>query len=539
MALNSPEGQDLLEEWREATGGQKHRAWRTLVESGIFPSKQEALVEQEAGLYPGIEDPNLLPKLMRKREFQESKQPSVKESLEKGEDKCRTTEDFELSSVQRFVSRFLSPRTPFRSALLFHGVGVGKTCAAVTVCESYLEINPDRKAFVIAPPTIQDGFRRTLFDKEALLLPEAEDEDASHKGCTGDIYLKLTGTQKEKNKAAIERKVASVIKSRYEILGYSSFYNYIHSKLKFIEGLKGKISDEQLEERKKQKIREEFSDRVIVIDEAHNLRDNPFESSEDTADDQTVDDSNEAKAGKKLTPYLREILEVAENVTLVLMTATPMYNSYLEIIFLLNLLLLNDKRATIVPSDIFDVKTETFKEGGRELLGSIASCYISYMRGENPLTFPMRIEPEGVERVKGWPIKSPRGELLKQKDRINCVKLPFLAATFSDTTEREYKAYCKATVSERDGLNITNRDQMIQAGNWIFPVEGDMYDRKGESAFNEIFTKEKKGSLIQYRSNIDAGWLLEDRLNEASGKCKVLVKRLNNCKGLAFVYSRL
>jgi hypothetical protein len=45
---------------------------------------------------------------------------------------------------------------------------------------------------------------------------------------------------------------------------------------------------------------------------------------------------------------------VCEGITLVLMTATPMYNSYIEIIFLLNLLLLNDKFATLRVSDIFE-----------------------------------------------------------------------------------------------------------------------------------------------------------------------------------------
>jgi hypothetical protein len=46
---------------------------------------------------------------------------------------------FELTPVQRIVSRFLHPSTPYHSMLLFHGVGVGKTCSAVTIAENFLE----------------------------------------------------------------------------------------------------------------------------------------------------------------------------------------------------------------------------------------------------------------------------------------------------------------------------------------------------------------------------------------------------------------
>ena len=157
------------------------------------------------GFYPDYSDPNFIPKLMRKREFQESSQKSIKDALALGEDKCRSSEDFELSSVQRFVSRLLSPKTPYNSALFYHGVGVGKTCAAVTVCESYLESFPGREVFIVAPPNIQEGFRRTIFDATGLKMGPTN----KHRGCTGDIYLKLTNTLTEKSKDVVEKRVTS------------------------------------------------------------------------------------------------------------------------------------------------------------------------------------------------------------------------------------------------------------------------------------------------------------------------------------------
>ena len=43
--------------------------------------------------------------------------------------------DFELSPHQAFVRNFMSFQTPYNSLLLFHGLGSGKTCSAIGVCE--------------------------------------------------------------------------------------------------------------------------------------------------------------------------------------------------------------------------------------------------------------------------------------------------------------------------------------------------------------------------------------------------------------------
>jgi hypothetical protein len=40
---------------------------------------------------------------------------------------------FDLHPMQQFVTTFLSPTTPYKSLLLFHGTGVGKTGTATSV----------------------------------------------------------------------------------------------------------------------------------------------------------------------------------------------------------------------------------------------------------------------------------------------------------------------------------------------------------------------------------------------------------------------
>jgi hypothetical protein len=92
------------------------------------------------------------------------------------------------------------------------------------------------------------------------------------------------------------------------------------------------------------------------------------------------------------------VAKYSNNLRLLLLSATPMYNSYKEIIWLLKLININDNRAIINEDDVFDkegnfiVGDET-KEGGRELLQRKLTGYVSYVRGENPYTFPYRIYP--------------------------------------------------------------------------------------------------------------------------------------------------
>jgi len=53
---------------------------------------------------------------------------------------------------------------------------------------------------------------------------------------------------------------------------------------------------------------------------------------------------------------------------------------------------MNDKRSIIKSSDVFDSNDNLLPEGG-EILIQKATGYISYVRGENPYTFPFRIYP--------------------------------------------------------------------------------------------------------------------------------------------------
>lgn len=533
----------LEEQWRrEKDPARRAILWEQL-EDFIGFQEENNVSEIKSGLYPDYEDINFLPKLMRKFEFLELKQDKISQQIKRKKDHYATGEDetFELTSTQKFLSRFLNPRTPYRSALIYHGVGVGKTCTAITIAESFLEMFPSQKILLVAPRNIQAGFRREIFDIQSLHIATSPDDVNHHKGCTKDVYLQLTNSFHESNKDLIQNRVTRMINTRYEFFGYSSFSKHVEKK---IERAIGADDEEAV---KRQIIRQEFSNRVLIIDEAHNLRDENLESEGDDTDDASVVETDEGKAGKQLTPFLLDVLRYAENLTLVTMTATPMYNSYLEIIFLLNLLLLNDKRRLLNESEVFNTKTQTITAEGAKQLGAVAANYVSFMRGENPLKFPIRLEPEGSERLKAWATMSLRSEPISSVQQKQAVKLPILEAVYSRNAEEAYYDYSRGLVAEK-GLGITTMDKLVQVGNFIFPGEEEieasnsaLEERLGKSGFAQTFEKETVGSTVQYsdiRRDRHSSWMVGEKLKHVSAKAYLLLKRLQTCRGVSFVFSR-
>ena len=164
-------------------------------------------------------------------------------------------------------------------------------------------------------------------------------------------------------------------------MGYTLFANYISESID-IKGHDDDISEKQRIE--KQRIKNIFDNRLIIIDEVHNIK---TTKTRDTKDPKPAD-------------LLAKVARNTDNMRLLLLSATPMYNSHEEIIWLCNLMNINDKRKTIKVSDVFGKDGKFNPNGGKELLRKKLNGYVSYIRGENPYTFPYRIYPEKDENIK-------------------------------------------------------------------------------------------------------------------------------------------
>ena len=136
-----------------------------------------------------------------------------------------------------------------------------------------------------------------------------------------------------------------IISKRYNIMTYSGFIKYIKNKT--------------------------LSDKTIIIDEVHNLR-NP-----DEADDDDI---------KKIYETVKFAIEKGKNNRLILMSGTPMYNEPDELLDLFNLLLLNENRSKISSLTDDNVK-------------QLSKQYISYINSKNPFVYPVRLlHEDAIER---------------------------------------------------------------------------------------------------------------------------------------------
>ena len=347
-------------------------------------------------LYPTLDDPQFNIKIASKREFADTKYDgTIQNSLEaiKKHSNKMCNADFELSPHQLFVRNFLSFQTPYNSLLLYHGLGTGKTCSAITICEEMRDylvqigISTSQKIIIVASPNVQQNFKLQLFDKNKLKLI---DGIWNIRSCTGNKYLKeinpmnMKGMEEEK----VVSEIKKIIRRSYHFLGYDQFANLIEKT--------STVSDDVVDKSHRtkiimQKLKVVFGNSLIVIDEFHNIK-----STDEKSGTRAVAEQLEKLV--KFGPFLMT--------RLLLLTGTPMYNSYREIIWLLNIMRLNDGRAEIDIRDVFNsnpddgIFVETadgpgqITETGRENLRRFSTGYVSYIRGENPYTFPFRIYPD-------------------------------------------------------------------------------------------------------------------------------------------------
>ena len=124
-------------------------------------------------LYPSLDDPNFNIKIAEKKEFFDTASDiKIKDVRKEADIICNITP--ELAPHQQFIKNFLSFQTPYNSLLLFHGLGTGKTCAAISVAEEQreylMQLNLNQRIIVVASPNVQENFKLQLFDERKLEL---------------------------------------------------------------------------------------------------------------------------------------------------------------------------------------------------------------------------------------------------------------------------------------------------------------------------------------------------------------------------------
>jgi len=410
---------------------------------------------------------------------------------------------FELAPHQLFLKNYLSPNTPYSSILIFHGVGVGKTCSGVSMAENFKDLLS--KTIILAPEKIQSGWKKNIYD------PFKEDNQ-----CTQGEYINEEDIYENKEKAAKKR-----IKENYEMYGYLSFANSVK---KYLQENTRVIPSKDLIMRKRKEIeliKEKYSNRVLIIDEVHKIR----------SEDSLIKE-------RDTILYIEKVIKYSDNLKLILLTANPMFNQPEEIIWILNMLRLNDKKELIRENINFDDKNNLTDESIK-LIKDNSKGYISYLRGENPVTFPYRIDISQIKQEKNKVMKS-KGRTIFGTDNKN-KNMKFMELYASPLKGKQFKQYVEAIRDIRGKETIhdvTYYGKMLQITNCIYPVDSDdiedCYGTRGlQNCFNIMNKKPVKYTLKKGIPN----FLDLDQLGGYSSKIETIIKKINNSDGIVFIYS--
>jgi hypothetical protein len=403
---------------------------------------------------------------------------------------------FEKTIYQHLMQHFLSRRSPYKSLLLYHFLGVGKSCSAITIAEALLldhtEQEPPR-IIVVSPATLQKNFEEELFSTVKFL-----DGKSLKSQCTGDLYKKLVygvkasgkTTDTELKKSVIDR-VHKLIKSRYMFVTYG--------------GLSELASKNKL------------TDKVIIIDEAHNLR-----------QDEKSKESAEA---------LKTILKNGQRNRLILLSATPMYNEPDEIFGMLSLLLYNDGRIDLAKEveKMHLFKDNVLVDKSAKKLRSLSTEYISYIKGNNPFTFPARLQPKHeLPKLDTHLEKNKWANVLRDKI-VTTVPGNMQSFKVSDADSNISNTDDETEIVAQD-ISKYGSGTQIQLSNITY--SGGLSGKKGLQGMMSFVDDTKPVQLVYRPKHLNALQPTDANLGQIAAKIKRLCDIIKTSEGIVVIYSQ-
>jgi len=477
--------------------------------------KKKSALKPPFILYPNMAEADAYDKLFWKKEFLNTRYGPEYMLNPSTVCKHRTKEDFELQNPQEFVKNLLSPETNYNGLLVLHGTGVGKTCSAIGITEGlrdYVHKN-GKKMFIITPSeSIRENFLKELRST----------------GCAKNNYDK------------------KIIDEYYVFMGFGQFSNFIDRTLK--------QNPEELDRH--------FSNSIILIDEAHGIakppgkkedgegeEDQEEQEDQDGPESEIEEDTVEPHHHKRRTLFsvlTKTIIPHTKGLKLVLLSATPMKDNITEMADLIEILNNNDGRS--VPKE-FRQKLIRFKENKMDIsdirddLLYYSKGYVSFARGNNPISFPREVKPP-VELLY-----SPRptyafedGQAFSEQEH-DPFNLTFGGLPYSYDLVKcpmgtaQYKAYEKLYSLKTTEKNYTQKLSWIS--NMLLPRTSTDMDLK--AVFQRTFPTLKKkdvGDLgMRYEIKKEDVLVFQTHLADYSGKMAKFIANIRESPGIAFAYS--
>jgi hypothetical protein len=254
-------------------------------------------------------------------------------------------ENFSLLTHQQIVRDYMNLYTPYRGLLLYHGLGSGKSCTSIAIAEG---MKTTKKIIVMLPASLQTNYREELkkcgdsmYKKNQFWEWVSIEQNPEVTPVLSSLLeLPLEYIRRKKGAWFVNVKKQSNFSELAPVDQKSlndQLNEMINSKYLFINynGLRTK----RLQELTSDFTKNLFDDKVIIIDEAHNLisrivnkikKEKPIEEDEKTGE--------KIHSPKYLSVKLYEYLLNAKNARIILLSGTPVINYPNEFGILFNIL---------------------------------------------------------------------------------------------------------------------------------------------------------------------------------------------------------
>jgi len=300
----------------------------------IYPEFDEEVGEILGENYIESGYPNF--NIYRKKEFYDNR-------LEKIE--VKPDKPGQLMKHQIIIARFLSSNTPYKGLLLMHEPGTGKTCSSVGAIE---KIKSEASNYDGALVLMRGSNLINNYINELVFICTCKEQDENRK-CIKSPYMPDNYYEENLTDEQRKRRINSEIKKFYEFDTFGVF-------------------SKRINKMKRELIVKKYSNKIIVIDETHNLR---------------MTDEDE-----KQYNVIHQFLHTVKNSKIILLTGTPMVDKPEEIASIMNLILPLDKQ---LPTQEAFVKNflkrkednkniSVLRKNKAEELKSYLHGYVSYLK---------------------------------------------------------------------------------------------------------------------------------------------------------------
>ena len=293
-----------------------------------------------------------------------------------------------------------------------------------------------------------------------------------------------------------------------------------------------------------------YSNRVIIMDEIHHIK------SSINKDD---------KSSRELTEILKDIMYACVNVRLILLSATPMFDDPNEIQLLMDLLMKNDK---LIGRENYESKESIFKKekkstksnsiddfeqedeayeltsNFKKKLEYFSKNYVSFMRGENPYTFPLRLAPSvnndsNVYKISDYPKLNAYGKIIKEQNQIKFTELIRSDASSFQKLQMKKLRYVKKNDMNTDNDNDNkNNMKRIQLSNICFPSSDHDGPLIGSNGITNLFEDLSDNDRLKLKYKKNDPFLDYDNLGKYSPKMKTIIDYVNNSDGIILIYTQ-